>query len=87
MGRTLDRTRHELREESDVQRVIERIACRRHFAAVDIDDVADRLERVERYSDGQHDPQHGQVCVEPERLQELRKLGDEETEILERREK
>ena len=51
--RTLDGSRHELREERHEQRVAQQVLLRLRVAAVHVDDVAQRLERVERDADGQ----------------------------------
>src|SRR5690348_4572147 len=49
----LDRTRDELRKERDVEGVVEQVANGRYLTAIHVDDIANRLERVERNSDGQ----------------------------------
>src|SRR6185503_4304181 len=83
----LDRTRDELRKKRHVERVIEQVANGRQLAAIHVDDVADGLERVERDADWQYDVEHRPAGVDPEVPQQLRELGHEETEVLERREK
>ena len=55
--RTLDGSRHELREERHEQRVAQQVLLRLRVAAVHVDDVAQRLERVERDADGQQQVQ------------------------------
>ena len=55
--RALDGSRHELGEEGHEQRVAQQIALGLRVAAVHVDDVAQRLERVERNADGQQQVQ------------------------------
>ena len=55
--RALDRAGHEVRKERDEDGDVEQAAPRAQLAAVDVDRVAHRLERVERDPDRQQDAQ------------------------------
>ena len=55
--RALDRPCHELREERHEQSIAQEISLGLRVAAVHVDDVAQRLERVERDADGQQQVQ------------------------------
>ena len=83
MRRALDRTRHELREKCHVERVVERIALGRDLAAIDIDDIAQALERVEGNAHRQHDLQRAHVRLEADRVEQVDGFGDEEPVVLE----
>ena len=61
----------------------DQVARRLDLAAVDVDRVAERLERVEGDADGQRDPQGGGVHLEAQRRQEFREGRGEEVEVLE----
>src|SRR5215211_5392760 len=52
-------------------------------AAIDVDDVGDRLEGEERDPDRQDDLQQRERRPEPKRVEEVVDLGDEEAEVLE----
>ena len=52
--RTVDWPRHKLREERHIRRIRQQIVFHGDFAAIDVDDVADRFECEERQSDRQH---------------------------------
>ena len=52
-----DRPGHQLREERDVQRELQRVAAGAQPAPVHVDGIAQALERVERYAHRQYDPQ------------------------------
>ena len=72
-----------MREERDERRELDEVARRLDVAAIDVDDVAHRLERVERDADRQH---HLEVAQRHRhartRQQGVQALG-EEVEVLE----
>ena len=77
-----DRSGHELGEERQVHREVQR----RHLADVptaDIDDVAHRLERVEGDADRQRVLQNGQGARDAEALEQVGHLDGEEVPVLE----
>ncbi len=61
-----DRTGHEVREEADEEREVAEVLVGSHLAAVDVDRVAHRLERVEADARRQHDAERGPGRVEAE---------------------
>ena len=83
VGGAFDGAGDELGEESDVEGEILPAARGRQHAAVDVDDVAHGLERVERDAHGQDDAQQRQRGVEPQRFQQDGQAVREEVEILE----
>ena len=80
-GGTDDGPGYELREESHEQGKIEEVPAGLQPAAIDIDRVAERLERVERDADRQNDPEG--AGVETQRAEENLQRLDEEVEVLE----
>ncbi len=50
-----DGTRHELREETQVEREVEQIAAKRHLPPVYVNQITYGLKREERDADGQHE--------------------------------
>ena len=69
--RALNRAGDEVREERDEHGDVEQAAARAQLAAIDVDGVAHRLERVERDADRQEDAQrrlvHGRARTPPAR--------------------
>ena len=78
-----DRSGDEVREEGDEHREVEEVARRRDLAAVHVDDVAHRHERVERDADRQQDAQREDVDLPPERGEHVVQVVGEEVEVLE----
>ena len=66
--RALDRSRDELREEGNVDGELAQVALGRPVPAIDVDRIAERLERVEGNPDGKEDLEHGQLELEAELL-------------------
>ena len=60
-ARSNDRPRDQLREEADVERDVEEGPLRPDLAAVYVDDVADRVKRVEADADRENNSHHRQV--------------------------
>jgi hypothetical protein len=83
MTRALDRPGDELREEGDVERVVERFADRLEAAAVDVDGVAHRLERVEGDADRKHDFEREVRQRQPGQRGEVAQALREEAGVLE----
>ena len=80
-----DRPGHEVREEGEVHR--ELLERRRHeVAAVGVDDVADRHERVEGDADREDDRAQRDREVEPDDRRHVLRRADEEVVVLEVRE-
>ena len=79
----LDRPGHQVRKERDERGDVEQVAARVELAAVDVDRVAHRLERVERDPDRQQDAQRRLVPRQPHRRQHRVHVVDEEVEVLE----
>ena len=81
--RPQDRARHEVREVGDEERVVDEAADRRHVAAVHVDDVGHRHERVERDAERQDDGEDRIADVEADGRQRPRRRVDEEAGVLE----
>src|SRR6185503_1673606 len=81
-----DRTGDEVREERQEQAVIEERSKRDTAPEIDIDRVADRLERVERDADRQDDVGARGMEAPAERATEHAEVLDEEAAVLEVRE-
>ena len=64
IGRALDRPGHELRKERYVEREPTQVALDRDLPAVEVDRVAERLERVERDPDREQQIEWSDVDVE-----------------------
>ena len=79
----LNRAGDEVREERYEHGEIEQAAPRVQLAAIDVDRVTHRLERVERDADRQEDAKCRLVHDEPERRQDAGDVLDEEVEVLE----
>ena len=60
-----DRAGDQLREERHIQANVEEALLHLAVAAIDVDDIAHRLEGKERYADGQRDFRHGERQIEP----------------------
>ena len=82
-GGALDRAGHELGKEGDEQRVVVETADRGDVAPVDVDDVTDRLERVEGNADRQDHRQRDRVRGNSEAAQQPDEARLEEVEVLE----
>ena len=82
-GRPHDRAGDQVREERDERRELHEVARRRDLAAIDVDDVAHRLERVERDADRQRDLQVPQRDRQPRPGQGLVQALGEEVVVLE----
>ena len=83
LGRAHDRAGDELREEGDVEAEADEAAARLEPPAVDVDRVAERLERVEADADGQQDVEDGRIELHPEQREDVPRRGAEEVEVLE----
>ncbi len=78
----LNRARDELRKKRDEQRVDTKVLLRFDVPAIDVDDIGEALERVERNADGQNDVQRGGVDGDGDQRERLFDRGGEEVEIL-----
>ena len=77
-----DRPRRQVREEADIDQHVQRAALGHRVLAVDIEDVAQRLEHEERDPHRQHHPQQG-GRLQAEDGQQVAGLGQEEVGVLE----
>ena len=73
----------EVREHRDEGGVVHVVLRRPHRAAVDVDGIRHRVERVERDADRQHDAQHGQRGRAAEEAGDAVQLVHEEPGVLE----
>ena len=78
--RPFDRSSHELWEERDEGEEGDDVLGRLNLAAIDIDGVGKRLERVERDADGKY---HLEQQALRGNVEQLRELGDKEVVVLE----
>jgi hypothetical protein len=78
-----DGTSHELREERDEKREIQKAPHWLEATSIDVDGVAHRLKRVEAHAVRQDDAQGMQRGVQPEPPEKAPGGGNEEIEILE----
>src|SRR5579872_6130386 len=83
MVRTLDRSRHHLRKERDVQRVVEQVTLGGDAPAIDLDGVTDCLEGVERKTNRQRQIQNWNVAEQPQRTHRVIQRTSQEIEIFE----
>ncbi len=74
---------HQMRKKQDEQEKVPGIPLRRQSAAINVDEVVDRLEGVERDADRQQHAEHGQRGVQPDNVQRLFQGSQEEVRILE----
>src|SRR5207245_974294 len=70
-------------KEEDEQRVVEEIAFGPDLAAINVDDVADRLERVKRDAERQDHVEDAALKVEAEPVSQSVDAGAEEVHVLE----
>ena len=73
----------ELGKQRDVRREFEEVARRRNHAPVPIDHIGDRMERVERDADREHDIEKRQHRVAAEPGRDLVEISDHEVGVLE----
>jgi len=78
-----DGPRHQLREEGHEGRELEEAVLRLEAPSVDVDRVAQRLERVEADPDGQDDAQRQRIDAPAELRRERAQAVGEEVEVLE----
>ena len=78
-----DRAGDQVREERDERRELDEVPRRLDLAAIDVDDVAHRLERVERDADRQHDLEVPERDRQPRPAQGLMQALGEEVVVLE----
>ena len=78
-----DRAGHQLREEGDVGRHVQQAGAGAQRAAIDVDGVAQRLEREKRDADRQHHLQHVRRRGQADARQDAADVVDEEVGVLE----
>jgi hypothetical protein len=81
--RAQNRAGDQVRKIGHEQRELDQVRGRRDLAAIHVDDVADRHERVERDADRQNDVDRDRIEPPPERGKHRREPAREEVEVLE----